>query len=63
MEDNPKYPSGPASLFHIAATTPKINPIWCDTCMKDSAEFVKDVGRFEVYQCVHCGLQRDIAVR
>jgi len=55
------YPSGSTALFHAAAV--RVAPIWCDTCMKDTAEFIRDAGRFEVYECPHCKMQRDIAVR
>lgn len=64
-----QYPSGNASLFSIAARTPKekkqAEPIWfhCTTCMDRVDQYFKyDDGIYEVYECIF-GHQNRVAVR
>lgn len=43
--------------------TEKPRPVYCHWCDEDSAEYVKDVDIFEVYECPRCENQRWIPVR
>ena len=60
MDDN-EYKSGDAALFQAIAA--KVPPIFCEVCGEDSAEFVEDYDKYEIYKCCICGTQHWIAVR
>lgn len=66
MEAETQYPSGPASLFHAAATKPR--RIWfycghypCYQCQYQT--FSHREGEVEVYKCDNCGGENKKAVR
>ena len=65
MNPPPTYPSGPASLFHAAATTKK-ETIWayCPTCWTQTDQmFVREDEKREHYICLECQIIHSIAVR
>ena len=59
--DDKEYQAGNAAIFHALAT--HVAPIFCEVCGEDSAEFVEDYDKFEVYKCHTCNTEHWIAVR
>ena len=63
METQAEYKTGPAALFHVAATETRIWT-YCPTCMmRTYQDYEKDREQFELYRCEDCRQLHGIAVR